>query len=150
MENEADTIEDMKEDVDYYRGRVRQGWEQVRSAVDPRDRIEDTIRRYPLPAVGVAAVVGAVAGSAFLPRRKRSPLGAIMGGMFSMAYRGFFLAATPIFTQYLVETLSPQRTMARPSLPPRPRDEFPPDVDEQIKREEKLARRPMADKSPIG
>lgn len=120
METEADTIEDIKEDVDYYRCRVRQGWEQVRSAVDPRDRIEDTIRRHPLPAVGVAAALGAIAGSAFLPAGKRSPLGVMMGGMLTMAYRGFFLAATPILAQYLVEALSPQnKPMSRPSLPQR-------------------------------
>ena len=131
-----ESIREIESDVAECRERLKNDLQNVRAAVDPGDMLRDSIRRYPLVSVGVAFATGTVAASTFLPKGRRSPLGVILIGCFTMAYRGFFMAATPLFAKRISDyVLSPSqerhvigRTIT--AVPP-----GPPPVDEPTREE---------------
>lgn len=113
MEDSPSTLQS---EVEECRERLREDLERVKSAVDPRDIVRDTIRKYPLASLGAGALTGAVVASALMPHGRRSPLGAMIGGALAMAYRGFFMAATPIFAARVAEALIPSLKHSSPPV----------------------------------
>lgn len=124
MNTATDTIDDIKEDVDHYRERLKDDWQDVRSSIDPRDRLEEAIRHRPKTALGVAAATGLVVGSSILPSSRQSPIGVVLGGMMGFAYRGLLMAAAPVFAQRVTEWASPSHQSHHPNHQLRPGD-FP-------------------------
>lgn len=107
----------MQSEVDECRERLREDLERVKSAVDPRDILRDSIRKYPLASLGAVALTGAVVASALIPHGRRSPLGAMIGGCLAITYRGFFMAATPLFAARVADMLiRPRGSASRPTL----------------------------------
>lgn len=98
MDDDRD-IRELKTEVAASRDRLRNDLEQVRSAADPRE----VVRNHPYVSLGAAAAAGALMASAILPPGRGRPLSALIGGCLNMAYRGFFMAATPVFAKHIAD-----------------------------------------------